>query len=101
MNAMMLLTVKTRARKSSNGRIGSGAIRSLTTKPTSRAAPRTMLVDETGRGVEIVCVHGHDESINHFSHRILPRARGLLRWRASPWSPPLPGESRVCTTRRR
>jgi hypothetical protein len=45
-------------------------------------------VDETGHGIEIMCVHGHDQPVDHFSHQA-PRARGLLRRHTSPWSLPL------------
>ena len=29
-------------------------------------------VEETSRGIEIMCVHGHDQPVNHIAHQVLP-----------------------------
>jgi hypothetical protein len=48
-----------------------------------RLLAAVILVEETGRGIEIMCVHGHDQPVNHFGHQIPPGPRGLLRRRVA------------------
>jgi hypothetical protein len=35
-----------------------------------RLLAAVVLVEETSRDLEIMCVHGHDQSVNHFGHQI-------------------------------
>jgi hypothetical protein len=42
-------------------------------------------VEETSRGVEIMCVHGHDQSVNHFAHQVLLRLAVDCAGALPPW----------------
>jgi hypothetical protein len=37
------------------------------------------LVEETSRGIKIMYVHGHDQSVNHFEHRTSPGSWAIAR----------------------
>jgi hypothetical protein len=56
-------------------------------RPTKARVRRLLavvvLVEETSRGIEVMCVHGHDQSVNHLGHQIPPGSRAIAPTRVA------------------